>query len=536
MASHSPSSLALGAVLAFVPGWAFSQQLYRITDLGTVGGPRSTAVGINDAGQVTGDSLLADATTIHAFRFSAGKRMIDLGTFAACRKSDNLGRESSAAGIDGSGRVAGTSCHLQGPTRAFIAPPGQPRVNLGTLPGGHASFAAAINDRGQVTGLSSILIDGVTHTHAYRAVAGKPMIDLGVCPATPVGFPAELLEQNSQGMAINEAGQVVGRCENRWLDSSGIDFDVDHAFIASPGQPMADLGTLGGEFSIPFGINDAGQVTGYSSASGDQESHAFLWTEGIGMQDLGTLGGGFSAGIAINSAGSVAGVSLTDTNATHAFLWDGSAMRDLGSLGGTLVIVSAINDAGQVTGTSTLRNEGRRAFLSNGGRMKNLNGLVDPSDPLVPHVKLQDGVDINERGQIAANGCDRRTGECHAYLVTPLEYSIRFIAPASGFSGKQRTIVRVRAALVNKDGRRISDARAVSLLGVPCNVRLSATGGQTRSPVCMKYDATTNEYYFNWWLRADGVGATTLKVAATYRFSMPETVTTSGTRTVTITR
>src|SRR5688500_10871821 len=107
MASHSPSSLALGAVLAFVPGWAFSQQLYRITDLGTVGGPRSTAVGINDAGQVTGDSLLADATTIHAFRFSAGKRMIDLGTFAACRKSDNLGRESSAAGIEGDARIGG---------------------------------------------------------------------------------------------------------------------------------------------------------------------------------------------------------------------------------------------------------------------------------------------------------------------------------------------------------------------------------------------------------------------------------------------
>jgi probable HAF family extracellular repeat protein len=40
---------------------------------------------------------------------------------------------------------------------------------------------------------------------------------------------------------------------------------------------MVNLGTLGGNFSIAFGINDLGQVVGYSStASG--ETRAFLWT------------------------------------------------------------------------------------------------------------------------------------------------------------------------------------------------------------------------------------------------------------------
>ena len=30
------------------------------------------------------------------------------------------------------------------------------------------------------------------------------------------------------------------------------------------------------------------------------------------------------------------------------------------------------------------------------------------------------GVDINDRGQILANGFDSRTGESHAYLVSPV--------------------------------------------------------------------------------------------------------------------
>jgi len=48
---------------------------------------------------------------------------------------------------------------------------------------------------------------------------------------------------------------------------------------AQDGITITDLGTLGGNWSYAFGINDRGQVVGYGqTASG--EIHAFMWENG----------------------------------------------------------------------------------------------------------------------------------------------------------------------------------------------------------------------------------------------------------------
>lgn len=57
---------------------------------------------------------------------------------------------------------------------------------------------------------------------------------------------------------------------------------------------ILELGTLGGNASLAFAIDDRGQVVGYSTlASG--ERRPFPWSRQSGMRDLETLGGHFSA-------------------------------------------------------------------------------------------------------------------------------------------------------------------------------------------------------------------------------------------------
>src|SRR5438552_163587 len=61
---------------------------------------------------------------------------------------------------------------------------------------------------------------------------------------------------------------------------------------ADPQITLIDLGTLPGRsLSYATGINDQGQVVGYSTTSYlSNDAHAFRWDQDV-MTDLGTLGG-----------------------------------------------------------------------------------------------------------------------------------------------------------------------------------------------------------------------------------------------------
>jgi hypothetical protein len=60
------------------------------------------------------------------------------------------------------------------------------------------------------------------------------------------------------------------------------------------------------------------------------------------------------------------------------------------------------------------------AFQWDGTALHDLNALIDAGDPLQPFVTLIGGVDINDLGQILAQGFDSRSGESHAYVVSPI--------------------------------------------------------------------------------------------------------------------
>jgi probable HAF family extracellular repeat protein len=132
---------------------------------------------------------------------------------------------------------------------------------------------------------------------------------------------------------------------------------------------LTDLGDLpgGSDFSLAFGINEAGQVAGYSGAA--TGTRAFRWKSGT-MTDLGDLPGGMddSLALGINDAGQVVGYSGTTNGAFdvfRAFLWDNGNITDLGELPGGIGFSQAtgINDSGQVVGISQVASTGQRAFL-----------------------------------------------------------------------------------------------------------------------------------------------------------------------------
>jgi probable HAF family extracellular repeat protein len=134
---------------------------------------------------------------------------------------------------------------------------------------------------------------------------------------------------------------------------------------------MTDLGTLGGNVSMAYSINDSGVVVGEAStASG--EMHAFVWQNGI-MKDLGVVGETSSAR-GINSKGDIVGVAYAKNVRGGAVLWSGGQRQSLGDLGpsGSGSTGISINDNGQIAGVSS-------GFATNQGVVRAvvwLNGVI----------------------------------------------------------------------------------------------------------------------------------------------------------------
>lgn len=136
---------------------------------------------------------------------------------------------------------------------------------------------------------------------------------------------------------------------------------------------MLDLGTLGGDSSIAYGLVGTDKVVGVSRiASG--ELHAFYWSGGSGaMQDLGTLGGNYSVAYALNGLDQIVGQSTTSSGAFHAFITTPfQAMSDLGDLGGGYSIALGINPISEVVGLSKVASGEMHAF-----KWTQAGGMVD---------------------------------------------------------------------------------------------------------------------------------------------------------------
>jgi probable HAF family extracellular repeat protein len=248
-------AVALVALVALLVANAVTQGVlaaeYTVIDLGTLGGSQSFAWGINESGQVVGDSDTTDGA-IRVFLYSGGT-MTDLGSLGGAQSF------SYGSAINTAGQVTGHSD--TGPNTLFHAflYSGGTMTDLGTL-GGSTSGAFGINTAGQVVGHSDT--PGNVARHAFR-YSGGTMTDLGT-----------LGGRDSFAYGINTAGQVVGESDT---PGNG----ARHAFLYSNGT-MTDLNDLvpaGVTVTSARGINAAGEIAAVGTTGGGSNSRALLLTQ-----------------------------------------------------------------------------------------------------------------------------------------------------------------------------------------------------------------------------------------------------------------
>jgi probable HAF family extracellular repeat protein len=171
--------------------------------------------------------------------------------------------------------------------------------------------------------------------------------------------------------AINDKGQVVGIsgiCSNSVGGASAI-----HAVLWENGT-VTNLGNIGGmAWNTPTSINNHGDVVGFGNTSGDQNAGfspvAFLWTKSGRIQNLGTLpGDSISIAWSINNKRQIVGQSI-GPNGSRAFIYQNGVMTPLSALTGnnklTLVYANDINDDGVIVGGANNPKTGKSpAFMA----------------------------------------------------------------------------------------------------------------------------------------------------------------------------
>ena len=230
---------------------AFKYVNGTIADLGVLSGTDSYAGGVNNGGEVVGNS--GTISTFDAFSYANGK-LTDLGTLG--------GTQSWALGVNSVGTVVGVSYLSGNSVNHGFSYSGGVMTDLGTL-GGPTSNAYAINDSGVIVGNADY---SATNHHAFSSSAGV-MTDLGTLGGV-----------KSTALGINNLGYIVGDAQ-----TAGGLIDAFSYF----GGKMTDLGGLpGATLSYAYGINNSLTIVGYST--GGSFVHAFVYSNGQ-MTDLNSL-------------------------------------------------------------------------------------------------------------------------------------------------------------------------------------------------------------------------------------------------------
>lgn len=336
-------------------GWASG---YQLTEIGILPGCSSSyATSLNDAGQVVGycvDPSRPNDSANRAFLFhndSMSEPQLPSGQMG-----------SVANAINNQGIIVGAYTTPSNPIRACILAPCFRSMPMG----GQSDWATGINEDGVVAGTT--LIGGanpaLNFARATRASTNGGFALLN----TPVEW------NNSEARAINASNWIAMRVYLITWDGEEVtgpqyfEHRSGRAFLLANGdlrdlgaqEDLIDLGTLGGDDSSAQGINDLGEVCGWSMRA-DGSYEAFIYKNstlsGLGVPEDATD----SFALGINEKSEIVGFVKLDSGNERAVLFARDRITDLNTLiplagpgerGFTeLNRAVAINESGQIVGT-----------------------------------------------------------------------------------------------------------------------------------------------------------------------------------------
>ena len=367
------SNVLLGLML-ITSNALLAEPHYSITALGTLGGDESSAIDINDNGQIVGTSKTSESKN-HAFISSVidGSRVItDLGTLP---QSD----VSSANAINNQGQVVGTS-RFHFFEHAFVAEKsGDTYVmsDIHNINQGLASIPTDINNNGQVIGYYSPHIPGF-HYHG-TFIANKTEENWSTTSLSETADIPDILK-TARGVAITDHGQIAFNYK-----PSSIYSYTARRVGSNNRWHLEEINPLtGGKPIVINGNNIYNQLVGYSFDE-NHIQHAIVVSQIADewiTKDLGLLDGNPTSGEAINGDGTVVGYSQDPLG--KAFVYNDEQMYSLldqvsvGQDGWTnLTKAMSINKSGQIVGEGIFNGK-TTAFVASPISIANCEMGLDP--------------------------------------------------------------------------------------------------------------------------------------------------------------
>lgn len=242
----------------------------------------------------------------------------------------------------------------------FVWEPWSGRMRALPTLGGTNGFATGTNNLGETVGWAENTVHDSSCVFP-QVLQFRPVV---WGPGSRALHELPLIAGDSAGAAtaLNDRGQVVGISGACGIAVGGV--SAKHAVLWDNGTATEIVNPNGAPYwNTPMMINERGDVVGFAGVPNDPLgalTPPFLWTRQGGFRFLPMLQGDIAgAATSINMRRQVVGYSNDANNNFHPWIWQDGVVRNLNDLvepgsqlTGPIELAFDINDRGEITGTT----------------------------------------------------------------------------------------------------------------------------------------------------------------------------------------